>query len=122
MRVVAGLLGAVAVIALLPLVAAPAGGQASELEDARARATEAADAYTAAEVALDEVEVAIARNTDDVAYTQRVYDDVAEAVAAHLVERYIRAGAGAVPLVSDDINVQVRAEALSRLATQQADD
>ena len=64
MRTVAALLGPVVVIALLPLFAPRAGGQAGELEEARARATEAADAYTDAEVALDAVQVAIERNTE----------------------------------------------------------
>ncbi len=112
----------VVVAALLPL-AAGGGSVAADQADidaARAEAQAAADAFTAAENQLLDVQDAVARTDQQVQATRQTYDAVRRAVSDELVERYVRAGVGDVPIVADDLNTQARASALSRAAQGKA--
>lgn len=108
-------------VAVYGLPATPAGADETGLQAARERARAAAAELTATETRLDQLEVDIQHAQVTLETTRATYDEVAVAVRAHLVERYVRAG-GTDPLVSGDLNVQARADALSRLATRKAGD
>ena len=114
----------VAFVAALVIVqvaqAAPGGADPAEVEAARQEAREASIAFSDTETRLGELDVAISRTQASVATTKADLESLRAVVAEQAVQQYVRAGTGDVPMLSEDINVQARASALSRAARGQA--
>ncbi len=100
--------------------AAPGGADPAEVEAARREAREASIAFSDSETRLGELDVSISRTEASVAATKADLEALWAVVAEQAIQQYVRAGTGDVPMLSEDINVQARASALSRAARGQA--
>lgn len=96
------------------------GADEAELEAARLEARQAADAFTDTATRLDGLEVELAHTEAAIETTRAHYEQLRAAVGEEAIHQYVRAGSGEVPLVSDDLNTQARASALSRVARGRA--
>ncbi len=116
-----GLVLVVAGIVLVQGVSPRTGGaDEAEVEAARQEAREASIAFSNTETRLGELDVEIARTQASIRVTLVKFETLRSILAEEAIQQYVRAGAGEVPLVSADINVQARASALSRAARGQA--
>lgn len=121
LALVAALLAAIGLIGLDGGVAGrPAAADEAELDAARAEAQAAADAFVAADNQLQDTEAAVVRTQASVEASRAEYEALRAVVADELIDQYIRAGVGEVPLVGSDLNTQARANALSRAARGKA--
>lgn len=115
------LLPIVAVLAVMANSVASAGG--GELDDARDRAAEAAEAYAFAESELAEVAATIQRLEAEIATVETEFADLRGDISALAIDRYVRGGArtGLVDAAyasggTLDLNLAAKADALIQVA------
>ena len=109
-------------LAVTALVAAPANAANQQLDSARRRANQAAADLGRAETELSKIQTELAALEHQTEENQARVAELQASVRTVAVSRYKRAGGSPAWLVADDINEQVRADALSRYATLGAED
>lgn len=107
-----------AVLVLLAVVAFAPRADADDLQAARARADRAAADLAEAEDVLGELEGQISSLEAQAAQAQARLDQLQGAVRDAAVRRFIGADASQLTYLDPDINVQARADTLSKYATQ----
>lgn len=105
-------------VSLVWAVAAPGGVGANEaeLQVARGEAAAAAEAFLAAELLLEETELAIDAAERSIEITRAGSDKLRLLVAEEALNEYIRVGSDQAGLLGSDPNSQAMASALSRAA------
>ncbi len=107
-----------AVLVLLAVVAFAPRADADDLKSARARADRAAADLAEAEDVLGELEGQITSLEAQAAQAQVRLDQLQGAVRDAAIRRFIGADASQLTYLDPDINVQARADTLSKYATQ----
>lgn len=106
-------------LVLTGLVLAPrAGADSGELAKARARANQAAAELAEAESLLGELDAEIQTLEARTADAEARINELRGAVRELAVQRFVNADAAQLTYLDPDINVQARADTLSRYATQ----
>ena len=106
-------------LVLTGLILAPrAGADGGELAKARARANQAAAELAEAESRLGELDAEIQTLEARTAEAQARINELRGAVRELAVQRFVNADAAQLTYLDPDINVQARADTLSRYATQ----
>lgn len=96
--------------------------QADSLDEARTRADRAAASLAAAETKLGKLDGEIQTLEAQAAQAQVTLNELRAAVQQAAVERFVNADAAQLSYLDDDINQQIRADTLSRYATQGSQD
>jgi murein DD-endopeptidase MepM/ murein hydrolase activator NlpD len=106
-----------AVLVAFSTLPADAGEVTPGLESARAAAQKATEEFGEAESALGSLEQELERVRADRDAAQAELDGLKGQVREIAIERYTDGGSGA-PIFEEDMNAQVRADALTRMVTQ----
>lgn len=120
-RTLRSLIGVTLLLGIV-VVAPRAGADAGDLESARRRANQAAAELGEAETRLGELDGEISSLEARAAAAQAELDGLRGSVREAAVRRFVNSDAAGYAYVDPDINVQARAEALGKYATQGSQD